>query len=395
MLRNISVFIAAAVLGFCAVPAAFSADPAAPPPAVPVSVAAVVQRDITKWSEFSGRLRAVEDVQIRPRVSGTIDAVLFREGDVIAKDAPLFTIDVRPYKAAHNQAAAAVAGARARASMAAADFKRAQTLFKQKAYSQREFDEKDNAQKEAAAAVKAAEAQLELAALNLEYADIKAPIAGRVGRPDITVGNMVEAGPGAQVLTTIQSLDPIYADFDIDEQTYLRAMKAVRAGQQAEMPVYMALADETEFKRAGKIRSFDNQLSGDSGTLRVRAEFPNPDGFLTPGLFARVRLGNAAQKNAVLINDSAIGTDQDRKFVYVVDEKGNVSYRPLVLGDMDGGLRVIEQGLEGNEKIVVNGLMRVHPGMQVAPMMVSMETLQSPDAPPPGKEPPAGDAVKE
>ncbi|HYD19811.1 MAG TPA: efflux RND transporter periplasmic adaptor subunit [Patescibacteria group bacterium] len=350
-----------------------------PPAAMPVSVASALQKDITRWAEFSGRLRAVEDVEVRPRVAGIIDAVHFREGDLVKKGDPLFTIDMRPFQAALAQAEAELASAQARASLAGSTSARAQKLFKQKALSQREYDERINANKEAQAAIKAAEAALTLAKLNVEYAEVRAPISGRVGRPDITVGNTV--APGMQVLTTIQSVDPVYADFDIDEQTYLRAMKSVRAGRASDMPVFMALADEQEFKREGKIRSFDNQLQGDSGTMRVRAEFPNTDGILTPGLFARIRLGTADKTSAVLVNDAAINTDQDRKFVYAVDDKGMVNYRPVQLGVLENGLRVIETGLQPGEKIVVNGLMRVRPGVQVQPVIVSMETLKPEGAP--------------
>jgi len=381
-------FLALAIgIGWQAIPVMAKDDAKAPaaaaaPQAMPISVAAATQREVTRWSEFSGRLRAVEDVQVRPRVGGTIEEMHFQEGDLVKKGDLLFTLDLRPYKAAYDQANAALVGAKAVADLANSDLKRASSLFEQKAYSQREFDEKNNGQKEAVAAVAVAQAQVEIAKLNLEYAEIRAPISGRVGRPDITVGNVVEAGGNAPVLTTMQSVDPIYADFDIDEQTYLKAMKSVREGKGLNMPVFMGLADEADFPREGKIRSFDNQLSGDSGTLRVRAEFKNPDGVLTPGLFARVRLGNADKQNAVLINDSAVGTDQDRKFVYTVDDKGNVNYRPVTLGTVDHGMRIVESGLQTGEKIIVNGLMRVHPGMQVQPQMVSMETLKPEGAAP-------------
>ncbi len=377
---NRLVLIGVAAVALCAVAAVTTTTSTraadAPPQAMPVSVASVVQMEIVKSSEFTGRLRAVEDVAVRPRVTGVIDAVHFKEGDVVQKGDLLFTIDIRPYKAQYDQAAAALASAQARAGMSSSNYTRAQKLFEQKALSQREFDERSNAEKEAQASVKSAEAQVALAALQVEFAELKAPITGRVGRADVTVGNMVQEG--AQVLTTLQSTDPIYADFDIDEQTYLRAMKAVRAGKAQDMPVHMALADESDFAREGKIRSFDNQLRGDSGTMRVRAEFSNADELLTPGLFARVRLGNAEKSQAVLVNDTAISTDQDRKYVYAVDDKGNVGYRPVVLGGISDGLRVIEQGLAAGEKIVVNGLQRVHPGMQVQPMMVDMATLQAP-----------------
>lgn len=385
MKHRIAAFGITALLACSAAAIASDMPPQGP---MPVSVASALQDNITRWSDYTGRLRAAEDVEVRPRVSGVIDAVHFKEGDMVKAGDLLFTIDLRPYKAALDQADATLAAAKARAAMAGSNITRAQALFKQKALSQREFDERSNADLEAQASVKAAEAARALAALNLEYAELKAPISGRVGRPDITVGNVVQIG--VSVLTTIQSIDPIYADFDIDELTYLRAIKAVREGRAADMPVRMALSDETDYKREGKVRSFDNQLRGDSGTMRVRAEFDNKDGLLTPGLFARIRLGQAGKAEAVLVNDSAISTDQDRKFVYVVDDKGNINYRPVTLGALHDGLRVIDNGLQAGEKIVVNGLMRVRPGMQVLPMAVDMKSLKPEGAPPQGAPPAEG-----
>lgn len=368
------------------------------PQAMPVSVAATVGADITRWNEFSGRLSAVADVEVRPRVSGMVDEVHFREGDLVKKDEKLFTIDLRPFRAAYDRAAAALAAAEARVTLTGSELGRAKKLLEERAISQRELDEKNNAHLEAVAAVKGAEAEVQLARLDLEYAEVRAPITGRVGRLDITVGNIVQAGQS--VLTTVQSVDPVYADFDIDEHTYLRVIKSIRgSGKEStaqDMKVFMALADETEFEREGRIRSFDNRLIADSGTLRVRAEFKNPDGILTPGLFARLRLGSAETYAAVLVNDAAIGTDQTRKFVYIVDGEGNVQYRPVTPGKLSpNGLRIIENGLQPGENIVVNGLQRVHPGMKVQPMMVSMETLKPEGAPaegaatPPEAMPPA------
>jgi multidrug efflux system membrane fusion protein len=394
MAKGLFVIVCAAALGGWLVwsgklPFSTPAEPAAAeaaipdaggmPQVMPVSVAAAVGADITRWNEFSGRLSAVEDVEVRPRVSGMVDEVHFREGDLVKKDDKLFSIDIRPFQAAYDRAAAALAAAEARVTLTGSELGRAKRLLEERALSQRELDEKNNAHLEAVAAVQGAEAEVQLARLDLEFAEVRSPITGRVGRLDITVGNIVQAGQS--VLTTLQSVDPVYADFDIDEQTYLRVIKALRGGDQEtsarNMKVFMALADETEFTREGSIRSFDNRLIADSGTLRVRAEFKNPDGILTPGLFARLRLGSAETQAAVLINDAAIGTDQTRKFVYVVDGAGDVQYRPVTPGKLSAdGLRIIEGGLQAGENIIVNGLQRVHPGMKVQPMMVSMTTLK-------------------
>lgn len=392
MLKNILVLVLAASVGAYAVSSGSitvaeakdkkeAAAPAAPQ-AMPISVASVLQREITTFREYSGRLKAVDDVQIRPRVAGQIETVHFKEGDMVKKGDLLFTLDLRPFRASVAQAKAALTAAEAREDLATKEAQRAEALFGGKAYSQRELDEKKNASLEATANTQAAKATLDIANLNLEYAQIKAPISGRVGRPDITVGNIVDAGGSAPVLTTIQSVNPIYADFDMDEGAYLAALKAIRAeGRAEEMPVLMALADETAFNRNGKIKSFDNQLIGSSGTLRVRAQFDNTDGLLTPGLFARIRLGEADKTDAVLINDSAVGTDQDRRFVYVVGEDGAATYRPVVLGGLENGLRVVSSGLKAGENIIVNGLQRVRPGAKIQPMIVSMETLQAETAP--------------
>lgn len=399
MARGFFVIVCAAALGGWLVwsgklPTGTAGEPAAAqaaapdaggaPQAMPVSVAASMGADITRWNEFSGRLSAVADVEVRPRVSGMVDEVHFREGDLVKKNDKLFTIDLRPFRAAYDRAAAALAAAEARVTLTGSDLGRAKKLLEERALSQREHDEKNNAHLEAVAAVKGAEAEVQLARLDLEYAEVRSPINGRAGRLDITVGNIVQAGQS--VLTTVQSVDPVYADFDIDEQTYLRVIKSMRGGDKEtsaeNMKVFMALADETAFEREGRIRSFDNRLIADSGTLRVRAEFKNPDGILTPGLFARLRLGSAETHAAVLVNDAAIGTDQTRKFVYIVDGEGNIQYRPVTPGKLSPeGLRIIENGLQAGENIVVNGLQRVHPGMKVQPMMVSMETLKPEEAP--------------
>lgn len=413
VMRGLMVLVVAATAGYLAVATPTVADkpaaeakpeqqaegeaPAAPggeQKAMPISVAVVEQVDITKYNEFSGRLTAAEDVQVRPRVSGTIDAVHFKEGDLVEKGETLFTIDLRPFQAAYNTADAAVAAAKASTSLAERDLQRAKSLLAERALSQREFDERKSAYDNAVATLKAAEAQKELYALDLEFAHVRAPVAGRVGRPEITVGNNVRANQ--DIITTLQSVNPVYVDFDVDEMTYLGLMKSVRIEDRASaMPVAMALADESEFVREGRIRSFDNQLLASAGTMRVRAEFDNADGLLTPGLFARVRLGTPEKMATIVINDAAISTDQSKRFVYVVDENGTVQYREIIQGDMHPEGRIIRSGLKEGEKIIVNGLMRARPGMQVSPVLVDMKTLKPADAASPAMAAPPADPAAE
>jgi multidrug efflux system membrane fusion protein len=350
---------------------------AVPAPAAPttVDVANALGKTITEWDEFSGRLEAVDRVEIRARVGGTIDAVHFREGALVKKGDPLFTIDPRPYAAEVARAEAALAAAQVRASHAQIEQARAQRLVQDNALSRREFDERDNGAREEAANVRAAQASLEVARLNLAYTRIIAPVSGRVSRAEITVGNLVAAGAGTPVLTTVVSVSPVYASFELDEQTYLRytADNAPGAeGGQSKLPVFLGLANEEDYPREGRIQSVDNRLDTKSGTIRVRALFDNPDGRLLPGLYARVKLGGGSPHPVVLINDRAIGTDQGKKFVLVVGSGNKLAYREVTLGPAYEGLRVIREGLKADEKIVVNGLQRVRPGDTVAPKPVDM-----------------------
>lgn len=343
-----------------------------PPPAPTIEVASVVGKTITEWDEFSGRIEAVDRVEIRPRVSGTIETVHFREGSIVKKGDPLFTIDPRPYAAEVAKAEAAVAAAQVRASHAQTEKARAQRLLDDNAISRREFDERINAASETSADVRGAQAALEVAKLNLSYTRIVAPVSGKVSRAEITVGNLVAAGTASPPLTSVVSVSPVYASFDVDEQSYLRYTAPGAGGGKSGLPVFLGLANEDGNPHEGKIHSIDNRLDTRSGTIRVRAVFDNEDGRLLPGLYAKVKLGGGSPHDAVLINDRAIGTDQGKKFVLVVDQANKLTYREVDLGPSYEGLRVIRKGLKPGESVVVNGLQRVRPGDTVAPKPVSM-----------------------
>ncbi|WP_322031041.1 efflux RND transporter periplasmic adaptor subunit [Paraburkholderia sp. J76] len=340
------------------------------PPAPEVDVAAVLNRTITDWQSYSGRMAAVEKVEIRPQVSGTIVSVNFRDGALVKRGETLFVIDPRPYQAAVDQAAAQLAAAQARTGYAQSDWERAQRLIGDNAIARRDYDEKQNASREANANLKAAQAALEAAQINLGYTRIVAPVAGRVSRAEITVGNVVSAGASAAPLTTLVSVSPIYAEFDADEQTYLDYISRMKDG--SKVPVELGLANESGYSRTGTIESVDNRLDTTSGTIRVRARFDNADGALVPGLYARIKVGGSAPHPALLVDDAAIGTDQDKKFVYVVDNSGKIAYRTVQTGGQQGNLRVILGGLKAGDRVVVNGTQRVRPGEAVRSHMVPM-----------------------
>ena len=338
-------------------------------PAMEVDVATVVSKTITDYQNYSGRLEAVDKVEVRPLVPGTIVAVHFADGALVKKGDPLFTIDPRPYVAAVDQAAAQLAAAQARNGYTSTDAARAERLLADNAIAKRDYDEKQNASHEAAANLKAAQAALETAKINLTYTQIVAPVSGRVSRAEMTVGNIVSTGSSAPLLTTLVSVSPIYASFDVDEQTYLRYLSR---DSRASVPVSLGLANEEGFSREGKVASVDNQLDTGSGTIRVRARFDNADGSLVPGLYARIKVGGGTPHPAVMIDDAAIGTDQDKKFVMVVDTDNRVQYREVTLGTLSDGLRVISKGLQPGERIVVNGLQRVRPNDVVKANSVAM-----------------------
>jgi RND family efflux transporter MFP subunit len=355
-----------------------SASPAAPPPPA-VTVAVVPARDVTDWDEFTGRLEAVNAVEIRPRVSGYITRVAFAEGKEVRKGEVLFEIDPRPYQADLERAEAELAQARSGAALAARDVERAQKLVDVQAISREEFDSRTSAETQGGAAVRGAEAAVETARLNLEWTRVRSPIAGRVSRAEVTPGNLVQAGPPtATLLTTVVSLDPIYAYFDADEQAYLKYSGLARDGSRPESgrtPIYMGLANEDgKFPHKGYVDFLDNQLDPATGTIRARAVFSNKDRLFTPGLFARIKLEGSGKYRAALVPDRAIGTDQDKKFVLVLKPDSTVDYRAVQPGPLVDGLRVVTSGLKGGERIVVNGLQRVRPGMKVAPVAGDMTT---------------------
>jgi multidrug efflux system membrane fusion protein len=344
-------------------------------PALPVTVAPVEQRLVTLWSEFSGRLEAVERVEIRSRVSGAVHAVHFREGVLVKQGDLLVTIDPAPYAAEVERAAAQVAGAEARVDLTKREHERSQQLQQSgsSAISQSTADQRNGAYREAEASLLAAKAALETARLNLGYTQIRAPIAGRVGKLEITVGNLIAAGPGTQPLTTLVSVDPIYASFSADEDVVVRALKSLASEidshtEVGRVPVEI-LTSIGAAPVQGRLQLIDNQVDAKSGTIRVRAVFANESGDLIPGQFARIRMGQVATQPALLVSERAIGTDQNKKFVMVLDEANRVAYREITVGATVDGLRLALSGLRAGERVIVNGSQRVRPGDLVMPRL--------------------------
>ncbi|MGV3551781.1 efflux RND transporter periplasmic adaptor subunit [Rhizobium sp.] len=340
-------------------------------PAIPVTVAVVETRDITTWEEFSGRLEAVNRVQIRSRVDGAIQSVNFREGALVKAGDLLFTIDPAPYQAAVAQAQGQVALAKAKLDLARSQFERASKLA-DKAISQSEVDQRRNAITEAEAGMMTAQAALQTVELNLGYTEVRAPVAGRVGKVEITVGNLVAAGSNSPALTTLVSVDPIYAGFSASEEVVARALAELPSTPGAspaieQIPVEIGTLADDQTPIKGKLQLIDNQVDAASGTIGVRAIFDNPGGKLIAGQFVRVRMGQPKADAKILVSERAIGTDQDKKFVFVVDADNKVVYRPIQLGAMAEGQRVVESGLKAGDRIVVNGLQRIRPGAIVAP----------------------------
>jgi multidrug efflux system membrane fusion protein len=363
----------------CARPSAEPADPPLPK----VTVAQVLVRDVTEWDEYTGRLEAVNTVAVRPRVSGLVSSVRFREGAIVRRGDVLFVIDPRPFQAELDRLKAELARAKATVQRASSEAQRAERLTAQDAMSREESDRRASFAQEAAAQVEATAAAVRAAELNLEFTRVTSPIDGRVGRAIATEGNLVSSGPGeATLLTTVVSLDPIYAVFDVDEQSFLRYGVLASEGKRASarepgVPIQMALGGESRFPQQGpyqgKMNFLDNQVDPDTGTIRARAVFANPSNSLTPGLFVRLRLPGTASYGGALVRDAAIGTDLDKRYVLVVNKENTVEYRPVTLGPNLNGLRIVRSGLAAGESVVVNGLQRVRPGAKVDPMLAPME----------------------
>lgn len=368
--------LAVAVLVALAASACSSeASPAAAgPPPPEVSVASVLTRSVSQWDDFTGRVAAVESVELRPRVSGYVQRVAYAEGEEVRKGDLLFVVDPRPYQAALDRALAELARAQAEARLAGAQDARAQSLIEVKAISREEFEQRKANTAGASAAVRAAEAAVTAARLDLQFTQVRSPIDGRAGRALVTQGNLAQAD--ATLLTTVVSQDPVFVYFEADEQTWLRHSAAARTGDN---PVRVGLSSETGYPHTGTLDFIDNQVDPRTGTLRARAVLRNPDRLFTPGLFARVQLQGSGQSSAMLVDDKAVLTDQDRKYVYVVGADNTAQRKDVVLGRSVDGLRVIQSGLSPRDRVIVQGVQKVFfPGMPVLPKQVAMGASPTP-----------------
>ncbi|NBJ12840.1 efflux RND transporter periplasmic adaptor subunit [Microvirga sp. SYSU G3D207] len=348
------------------------------PSAMPANVAAIDSRDVSLWEEFSGRLEAIERVNLRPRIPGAIESVHFREGSLVRKGDLLFTIDPAPYIAEVEKAEAQVRAAEANLAFARGELERGMKMTANQTIAQRDLDTRLSNVREAEANLSAANAVAKAARLNLSYTEVRAPISGRVGKIEVTAGNLVDGGSSAPVLTTIVSTNPIYVSFDADERAVQRAIETLPAGRNRRdhldrIPVEMQSGPGAEVVR-GKLQLIDHTVNSASGTIRMRAVFDNGDDRLMPGQFARIRLGQAKTTSALVVPERAIGVDQDKKYVLVVDQTSKANYREIKLGaSVDGG-RIVTSGLNPGERIIVDGLQKVRPGALIAPQSDRPET---------------------
>lgn len=363
-------FLLASILAGCRPAGTPSSMQAPPPPAV--TVAPVEQRELTEWSEFTGRTAPVDYVEIRPRVSGHIDEVRFTSGQLVKKGDVLFVIDARWYKAELDRREAEHAMAHVRVDNAEREAKRTAQLLASRAISQEEADAREARYQEARAALVAADAAINSARLDYEHTSIRSPIDGRVSRAWVTPGNYVSPVPGNNgILTTVVSIDPIHVYVDMDENTLLQFNALRRDGQiggtSGKIDVELQLANEAGFEHRGYVESLDNRVDPQTGSIVLRAVVPNPDGRIVPGLFARLRVPSSARHPALLIDETAIGTDQAQKFVLTLSSSNTAAYRPVELGPLVAGKRIVRKGLGAGERVIVNGVARVRPGMPVSP----------------------------
>ncbi|MBK1656786.1 efflux RND transporter periplasmic adaptor subunit [Paracraurococcus ruber] len=346
----------------------------APEVAPVVTVVRPVQRQVTDWDEFTGRFVSVERVELRARVSGYLDSFEFQDGQVVRRGDLLFRIDARPFRTAIIDAEARLVAARSQVVLAEREFERTRNLLTARAASEANVEQRAQALDAARAAVTQADAALQRARLDLEFTEVRAPVAGRIGRHLVSPGNLVSGGEGstATLLATIVTIDPIDFGFDIDQAAGLRyARLAVSGGRPSsrdmQNPVQLALADETGFPHAGRVVFVDNEADAGTGTIRLRARFANPRDLFLPGGFARVRLVASAPYQALLVPDSAVATDQSRRVVYVLGEGDKLQMRQVQLGSLHDGMRVIRSGLDGSEEVVTTGLTRIRAGQAVRP----------------------------
>jgi multidrug efflux system membrane fusion protein len=352
-------------------------QPAAATP-TPVTVSVVSTQNVAQWTDFSGHLEAVDRVEIRPRVAGAIKAIHFREGALVKAGDLLVTIDPAPFQAEAAKAQAEVSAANARLTLATSEQARAQRLWADHAIAQSELESRTNDLKAAQANLDAARASAQYANLNLSYTQVRAPVSGRVGRIEVTVGNLVGSGPQASVLTTLVSVSPIYASFDADEEVIHTTIADLGSTSLETIPVTVE-ADGGE-PIDGHLQLIDNQFDGTSGTLRARAVFQNTEGRLIPGQFVRVHMGAAQEKPALLVSELAVGTDQSKRFVYVVGADHKVAYREVTLGGTANGLRIVTSGLKDGERIIVSGIQHVGPGSVVSETVAAMDAKAKPEA---------------
>jgi RND family efflux transporter MFP subunit len=364
----------AALVGIVAGCGGSSGDEAqAPPPPPTVTVASPLVQRITEWDEFTGRFEPTSAVEVRARVSGYLQAVGFEDGAMVKEGDVLFIIDPRPYQTAVDRAKADIDAANARLDWASSQLERAQALAESPAMSAATIDERLQDRRAAAAAVEQAKAALQAAQLNLDFTEVRAPISGRVSNRRIDVGNLVTGDPNSTLLTTIVTLDPLYFVFDMSEGDFLAYQRAVQRGalpstRDNETIVEARLSDEEDWPYSGTMNFVDNSIDSGSGTIRVRAIFPNPDLFITPGQFGRIRIPSSNPYDAVLVPDSAIVADQSNRVVMTVAEDGTVEPRVIRPGPpQPGGLRIVREGLTGIERIIINGLVRARPGGKVTP----------------------------